>query len=76
MIWGFKGAPDTIDIRNDDIPRDFERIPREGCILERYGGGGYFFCFLKNLKGLIKWPYSWTSFLVEKHNHGQHLNHS
>ena len=37
----------TIELRKDEIPSDFERIPKEGCILESYGGGGHYFLFSK-----------------------------
>lgn len=52
-IYGYSEDEDyhtvvrTKELREEEIPDDFERIPREGCVLEDYGGGGYFFLFSK-----------------------------
>ena len=35
----------TIAYRDGGMPSEFERISQEGCILEYYGGGGYYFLF-------------------------------
>jgi hypothetical protein len=37
----------TIELREDEIPHDFQRVPNEGCVLEIYGGGGCYFLFSK-----------------------------
>jgi hypothetical protein len=50
-IYGYSEDEDyhtvecTIELRKDDIPSDFQRIPKHGCVLENYGGGGYYFLF-------------------------------
>lgn len=35
----------TIELREDKIPSNFQRIPKQGCVLENYAGGGYYFLF-------------------------------
>ncbi|GLS25731.1 SMI1/KNR4 family protein [Marinibactrum halimedae] len=35
----------TMELREDDVPDNFERISNEGCVLESYGGGGYYFLY-------------------------------
>lgn len=50
-IYGYSEDEDyytvecTNELRKDDIPSDFQRIPKHGCVLENYGGGGYYFLF-------------------------------
>tara|TARA_R110002072_G_scaffold33030_9_gene100276 strand:+ start:27705 stop:28145 length:441 start_codon:yes stop_codon:yes gene_type:complete len=50
-IYGFSEDEDyhvvlcTAELRDDDIPDDFARISSDGCVLENYGGGGYYFLF-------------------------------
>lgn len=52
-IYGYSKDEDnhtvccTIELREDEIPSDFRRIPKEGCVLEHYSGGGYYFLFSK-----------------------------
>ena len=35
----------TKELRTEDLPDGFEKIPNNGCVLEHYGGGGYYFMF-------------------------------
>lgn len=35
----------TLELRESKVPDDFERISKEGCVLETYSGGGYYFLF-------------------------------
>ncbi|KZN34357.1 hypothetical protein N480_22400 [Pseudoalteromonas luteoviolacea S2607] len=35
----------TKELREDELPHNFKRIPNEGCVLESYGGGGYYFLY-------------------------------
>ncbi|EGQ8156420.1 hypothetical protein GTP20_22655 [Vibrio alginolyticus] len=50
-IYGYSEDEDyltverTLELREDEIPSDFEKIPQNGCVLERYAGGGYYFLF-------------------------------
>ncbi|EJG2230203.1 TPA: SMI1/KNR4 family protein [Vibrio parahaemolyticus] len=50
-IYGYSEDEDyltverTLELREDEIPSDFERIPQNGCVLENYAGGGYYFLF-------------------------------
>lgn len=40
----------TIELRDDDIPSDFQRVAKQGCVLENYDGGGYYFLFSNESK--------------------------
>jgi hypothetical protein len=50
-IYGYSEDEDystvesTIDLRSDEIPSGFEPVPTKGCVIENYGGGGYYFLF-------------------------------
>lgn len=50
-IYGYSEDEDyhtvecTNELREDEIPSDFPRISKLGCVLENYGGGGYYFLF-------------------------------
>lgn len=35
----------TIEIRENKLPANFTEAPLEGCVLESYAGGGYYFLF-------------------------------
>ena len=52
-IYGYSDDEDyqvvayTHELRNYDYPSDFQKIRVDGCVIESYGGGGYFFLFSK-----------------------------
>jgi hypothetical protein len=35
----------TLEAREEELPEEFEPLPRDGVIVERYGGGGYYFLY-------------------------------
>lgn len=38
----------TLEAREEELPADFEPLPRDGVIIESYGGGGHYFLYAKD----------------------------